>query len=133
MVRQNRRAVLPTPSTRSAEATASGSVVSGFLHRGHVEAARLQSRDHLDQQEPSANSPCTSTTLRAFGGVAFHAMPRVETKRGRRAGKQSGIEKVRSVHHHDVSSLIMGGIVLMAADAAARLSRRSLAQRVDVG
>jgi hypothetical protein len=27
----------------------------------------------------SANSPCTSTTLRAFGGAAFAAMPRVKT------------------------------------------------------
>jgi hypothetical protein len=29
-----------------------------------------------DQHDPSANSPCTSTTLRAF--VAFAAMPRGE-------------------------------------------------------
>jgi hypothetical protein len=31
-----------------------------------------------DQHEPSANSPCTSTTFLAFTGVEFAAMPRVE-------------------------------------------------------
>jgi hypothetical protein len=32
-----------------------------------------------DQDDPSANSPCTRTTLRAFVGPAFEAMPRLET------------------------------------------------------
>jgi hypothetical protein len=31
-----------------------------------------------DQDDPSANSPCTRTTFRAFVGAAFAAMPRVE-------------------------------------------------------
>ena len=31
-----------------------------------------------DQEEPSANSPCTSTTLRAFSAVAFAVTPRVD-------------------------------------------------------
>src|SRR5262249_50343920 len=30
------------------------------------------------QHEPSANNPCTSTTLRAFGGAVVAAMPRLE-------------------------------------------------------
>jgi hypothetical protein len=38
---------------------------------------------------PSANSPCTSTTLRAFGGVAFAAMPRVD-HRGRCTDQERG-------------------------------------------
>jgi hypothetical protein len=31
-----------------------------------------------DQDDPSANSPCTSTTLLAFVGAGFAAMPGVE-------------------------------------------------------
>jgi hypothetical protein len=32
-----------------------------------------------DQHDPSANSPCTSTTLRAFVGEGIAAIPRAET------------------------------------------------------
>src|SRR5580700_2180677 len=65
-------------STRSADAIASGSVVSGFCTEVTLSSAACNRAITSDQQEPSANSPCTSTTLRAFGGVAFAAMPRVE-------------------------------------------------------
>src|SRR5439155_14454493 len=46
------------------------------------------------QHDPSANSPCTSTTLRAFAGVAFAAMPRVETSEAA-APASRAVEKVR--------------------------------------
>src|SRR5260370_6238122 len=65
-------------STRSAEATASGSVVSGFCTAVALSPAACNRAITSDQHEPSANSPCTSTTLRAFAGVEFAAMPRVE-------------------------------------------------------
>src|SRR6202022_3915571 len=65
-------------STRSAEATASGSVVSGFCTEVTLRPPVCNRAITSDQQEPSANSPCTSTTLRACSGVAFAAMPRVE-------------------------------------------------------
>jgi hypothetical protein len=47
-----------------------------------------------DQEEPSAKSPCTSTTLRAFSGVAFTAMPRVEINEAA-APVSRVVEKVR--------------------------------------
>src|SRR5882762_3159538 len=65
-------------STRWAEATASGSVVSGFCTAVALSPAACNRAITSDQHEPSANSPCTSTTLRAFAGVEFAAMPRVE-------------------------------------------------------
>src|ERR1700722_16627893 len=65
-------------STLSAEATASGSVVKGFCTEVTFSPAACKRGITSDQEEPSANSPCTSTTLRAFSAVAFAAMPRVE-------------------------------------------------------
>src|SRR4029077_10099152 len=65
-------------STRWAEATASGSVVSGFCTAVALSPAACNRAITSDQHEPSANSPCTSTTLPAFAGVEFAAMPRVE-------------------------------------------------------
>src|SRR5882672_6193505 len=65
-------------STRSAEATASGSVVSGFCTEVTLSPAACNRAITSVQHDPSANSPCTSTTLRAFTGVEFAAMPRVE-------------------------------------------------------
>ena len=47
-----------------------------------------------DQLDPSANSPCTSTTLRAFGGAAFAAMPPVEISEAA-APATRAVEKVR--------------------------------------
>ena len=47
-----------------------------------------------DQQEPSVNSPCTSTTLRASSGVAFAAMPRAESSEDA-APVSRAVEKVR--------------------------------------
>src|ERR1700677_2816363 len=66
-------------NTRSAEATASGKVVNGFCTEVAFSPAACNRAITSVQQEPSANRPCTSTTLRAFGGLAFAAMPRVET------------------------------------------------------
>src|SRR6202045_2884713 len=65
-------------TTLSAEATASGSVVKGFCTEVTFSPAACKRGITSDQEEPSANSPCTSTTLRAFSGVAFAAMPHVE-------------------------------------------------------
>src|SRR6202044_2408492 len=64
-------------STRSAEATASGSVVRGFCTDVALSPAACNRVITSDQDDPSANSPCTRTTLRAFGaGCAAAALPR---------------------------------------------------------
>src|SRR2546430_2270913 len=81
-------------STRSADATASGSVVSGFCTEVTLSPAFCNRAITSDQQEPSANSPCTSTTLRAVSGVAFAAMPRVEISEAA-APVSRAVEKVR--------------------------------------
>src|SRR5256712_12327870 len=81
-------------STRSADATASGSVVSGFCTEVTLRPAVCNRAITSDQQEPSANSPCTSTMLRAFGGVTFAAMPRVEISEAA-APASRAVEKVR--------------------------------------
>src|SRR5258705_11025193 len=120
-------------STRSAEATASGSVVKGFCTDGTFSPDACKCGITSDQLEPSANSPCTSTTLRAFGGAAFAAMPRVEISEAA-APASRAVEKVRlfiivmslPFDHEE------GGIVLMARNGRA-VSSRSLHQRVDVG
>jgi hypothetical protein len=61
-----------------AEATASGSVVSGFCTEVTFMPAACRRGITSVQHEPSANRPCTSTTLRAFGGVVSAANARVE-------------------------------------------------------
>src|SRR5207253_9458273 len=66
-------------STRWAEATASGSVVRGFCTEVALSPAACNRAITSDQDDPSANSPCTRTTLRAFVGAGFAAMPRGET------------------------------------------------------
>src|SRR3981189_617879 len=81
-------------STRSAEATASGSVVNGFCTEVTLSLAACNRAITSDQHEPSANSPCTSTTLRAFTGVEFAAMPRVEISEASETGT-SAAEKAR--------------------------------------
>src|SRR4051794_1543418 len=81
-------------STRSAEATASGSVVNGFCTEVALRPAACNRAITSVQHDPSANSPCTSTTLRAFVGVAFAAMPRVETSEAA-APASRAVEKVR--------------------------------------
>src|SRR6202045_1493897 len=63
-------------STRWAEATASGSVVRGFCTAVALSPAACNRAITSDQDDPSANSPCTRTTLRAFGaGCAAAALP----------------------------------------------------------
>src|ERR1700756_1990398 len=60
-------------STRSADATASGNVVSGFCTEVTLSPAACNRAITSDQDDPSANSPCTRTTLRAFGAGAATA------------------------------------------------------------
>src|ERR1700720_4838411 len=63
-------------STRSAEATASGSVVKGFCTEVTLSPAACKRGITSDQDDPSVNSPCTRTALRAFGrGCAAAAVP----------------------------------------------------------
>src|SRR3984957_12580019 len=65
-------------STRSAEATASGSVVRGFCTEVTLSPAACNRAITSDQDDPSANSPCTRTTLRAATGAEVAASPGVE-------------------------------------------------------
>src|SRR6202023_2404320 len=83
-------------SARSAEATASGSVVKGFCTDVTFTPAACKSGITSDQEEPSANSPCTSTTLRALGGVRFAALPRAEIDQAV-APESRVVEKTRLV------------------------------------
>src|SRR6201987_1435433 len=63
-------------STRSADATASGRVFSGFCTEVTLSPAACNRAITSDQLDPSANSSCTSTTFRAFGaGCAAAAVP----------------------------------------------------------
>jgi hypothetical protein len=64
--------------TNWAEATASGSVVKGFCTEVTLRPAACKRGITLDQLDPSANSPCTRTTLRAFVAAGVAARPRVE-------------------------------------------------------
>src|SRR3984893_14597849 len=54
-------------STCWAEATASGSVVSGFCTDVALSPAACNRAITSDQDDPSANSPCTRTTFLAAG------------------------------------------------------------------
>src|SRR5271154_5539209 len=65
-------------STRCAEATASGSVVRGFCTEVALSPAACNRAITSDQLDPSANSPCTRTTLRAAAGADVAARPGVE-------------------------------------------------------
>src|ERR1700757_3736835 len=63
-------------STRSADATASGRVFSGFCTEVTLSPAACNRAITSDQLDPSANSPCTRTTFRAFGAdCAAAAVP----------------------------------------------------------
>src|SRR5580692_10030745 len=63
-------------STRSAEATASGRVVSWFCTDVALSPAACNRAITSDQDDPSANSPCTRTTFLAVGaGCAAAAVP----------------------------------------------------------
>src|SRR6201993_5298009 len=64
-------------STRSAEATASGSVVNGFWTDVALSPAACNRAITSDQHDPSANRPCTSTTLRALTGAVPAAVVRL--------------------------------------------------------
>src|SRR3981081_3913436 len=54
-------------TTRWPEATASGSVVRGFCTAVALSPAACNRAITSDQDDPSANSPCTRTMLLAFG------------------------------------------------------------------
>src|ERR1700758_1675744 len=90
------------PSPRSADATASGSVVSGFCTEVTLRPEACNRAITSDQQEPSANSPCTSTMLRAFGGVTLAVMPRIEeievAAKARRAVENVRLPSMVSFH-----------------------------------
>src|SRR6202040_4310828 len=63
-------------STRSAQATASGSGVKGFCTEVSLSPAACKRGITSARDDPSVNSPCTRTTLRAFGrGCAAAAVP----------------------------------------------------------
>src|SRR5580704_7793997 len=64
-------------STRWAEATASGSVVNGFWTAVALSPAACNRAITSDQHDPSANRPCTSTTLRALTGAVLAAVVRL--------------------------------------------------------
>ncbi len=98
-----RRNARPEPSghpararTRSTEDTASGSVVSGFCTAVALNPAACSRAITSDQHDPSANSPCARTTLRAFTVPEGAAMLRVE-RREVAAPATMAAEKLRLV------------------------------------
>src|SRR5580704_14650486 len=122
-------------STFSAEATASGSVVSGFCTEVTFSPAACNRGTTSDQEEPSANSPCTSTTLRAFGGVAFAAMPRVEISEAA-APASRAVENVRlsiMVSLLCASVVWVGGAVNLTARDNRAGSIGAVQQGIDIG
>lgn len=67
-------------TARCAEATASDNVVSGFCTEVTLRRASWSPAITSVQQDPSANKPCTNTTLRALTGGEVTASPRVEMR-----------------------------------------------------
>src|SRR5277367_200729 len=96
-------------STRSAEATASGSVVSGFCTDVALSPAACNRAITSDQDDPSANSPCTKTTLRALVGVAIAPEPRVDVNEAA-APATRATEKVRLLITMRISPSLLGRI-----------------------
>ena len=89
-------------STRSAEATASGSVVSGFCTEVALKPLCLQSGDDLDQHDPPAKSPARHD---GAGLRRRHLRPCREWRSAKLLRlKQSGVKNA-SVHHHDACSI----------------------------
>src|SRR5262249_6068011 len=62
-------------STRTAEATASGSVVRGFCTDVTLSPAACNRGITSDQHDPSAKRPCTRTTFLALGAGCARAAP----------------------------------------------------------
>jgi hypothetical protein len=83
-------------STRSTAATASGRVVSGFCTAVALSPAACSRPITSVQQEPSANRPCASTTLRALGGAMVAAIPFVDASETA-APAAKAVEKERLV------------------------------------
>src|SRR5580658_1365503 len=96
-------------STRSAEATASGSVVSGFCTDVALSPAACNRAITSDQDDPSANSPCTKTTLRALVGVAVAPKPRVDVNEAAAPATRAA-EKVRLPITIRISPWLLGRI-----------------------
>jgi hypothetical protein len=94
-------------STRWAEATASGSVVRGFCTAVALSPAACNRAITSDQDDPSANSPCTRTTLRAFGAGCAAAAAALPWKRVLAAGR--GKEKTPSPRGGMILYLESGG------------------------
>ena len=93
MPNQDRRTILPRQHALG-RGYRLGQRGQGILHGGDVQSPAACKRGITsDQEEPSANSPCTSTTLRAFSAVAFAAMPRVEINEA--AAPSRVVEKTR--------------------------------------
>src|ERR1700740_2326799 len=82
-------------STRSAEATASGSVVNGFWTDVALSPAACNRAITSDQHDPSANRPCTSTTLRALTGAVPAAVERLVEASDAAAPATRAFENVR--------------------------------------
>src|SRR6202163_4784218 len=101
-------------STRWAEATAAGNVVRGFCTAVALSPAACNRAITPDQDDPSANSPCTRTTLRAFGaGCAAAALP---WKRVLAAPAATMLTKGRGPFGYlgrRSSWLVMGGLVFI--------------------
>src|SRR5580692_1735493 len=100
--------------TRKAESTASANVVRGFCTEVTLRPAACNRGITSDQLDPSANSPCTSTTLLAFAGVEFAAMPGAEISEAA-APVTRAVEKTR---------LFIIMISLLQGSGVSRLSRR---------
>src|SRR5271155_236815 len=96
-------------STRSAEATASGSVVSGFCTDVALSPAACNRAITSDQDDPSAKSPCTKTTLRALVGVAIAPKPRVDVNEAAGPATRAA-EKVRLLITMRISLSLLGRI-----------------------
>jgi hypothetical protein len=89
---QNRRSFLALKHALS-RADASDSVVSGFCTAVALSPAACNRASTSDQQDPSANNPCTRTTLRAFVR-AFASVKRIEISEAA-AAETKAIEKAR--------------------------------------
>src|SRR5882757_4321156 len=82
-------------STRSAEATASGSVVNGFWTAVALSPAACNRAITSDQHDPSAKRPCTSTTLRALTRAVLAAVVRLVEISDAAAPATRAVENVR--------------------------------------
>jgi len=76
----------------------------GFARPWRLVPAACNRAITSDQHDPSANRPCTRTTLRALTGAGIACQAAGGDQRYAAACNQSGREST-PVHHHDLSSL----------------------------